>query len=133
MSAGFYAALHRSLISYWELQVEEDDPTPFYEPLLRSFVLGLGVGVIFESGHVALRVRLGHYFTMFINSHCPTFLRVPKNFLKGVLQEGTEHVQKLGWNGCRLEGPVVLARGLAGSVTLWQTFDGVLNDSLAWS
>lgn len=67
----------QSLNGCCQLQVEEDDPTPFYEPLLRSFVLGLGVGVIFESGHVALRVRPGHSFTIFMNSHYPTLLKAP--------------------------------------------------------
>ncbi|KAL0037931.1 hypothetical protein WJX79_006055 [Trebouxia sp. C0005] len=34
-------------------KVQEDDPTPFFEPLLRSFVLGLGTGALFEASHVS--------------------------------------------------------------------------------
>ncbi len=37
----------------------QDDPTPFFEPLLRSFLLGLSAGALFESAHVALKVRAG--------------------------------------------------------------------------
>ncbi|CAK0786996.1 hypothetical protein CVIRNUC_010212 [Coccomyxa viridis] len=33
----------------------KDDPTPFFEPLLRSFLLGLTCGAVFESLHVALK------------------------------------------------------------------------------
>ncbi|KAK9824593.1 hypothetical protein WJX72_011558 [[Myrmecia] bisecta] len=33
----------------------DDDPSPFFEPLLRSFLLGLGAGAIFESLHVAMK------------------------------------------------------------------------------
>ncbi|KAK9917944.1 hypothetical protein WJX75_009983 [Coccomyxa subellipsoidea] len=33
----------------------QDDPTPFFEPLLRSFLLGLSAGALFESAHVALK------------------------------------------------------------------------------
>ena len=39
-----------------QAQDNQGDPTPFFEPLLRSFILGLGAGVLFESGTVALRV-----------------------------------------------------------------------------
>ena len=38
------------------LQVPESDPTPFFEPLLRSFVLGLGTGALFEATHVSWKV-----------------------------------------------------------------------------
>ena len=38
------------------LQVSQSDPTPFFEPLLRSFVLGLGTGAIFEATHVSWKV-----------------------------------------------------------------------------
>ena len=38
------------------LQVPQNDPTPFFEPLLRSFVLGLGTGAIFEASHVSWKV-----------------------------------------------------------------------------
>ncbi|KAL0046822.1 hypothetical protein WJX82_010864 [Trebouxia sp. C0006] len=34
-------------------KAQEDDPTPFFEPLLRSFVLGLGTGALFEASHVS--------------------------------------------------------------------------------
>jgi len=33
------------------------EPSPFFEPLVRSFVLGLGAGAICEAGHVAFKVR----------------------------------------------------------------------------
>lgn len=39
-----------------KVQVQEDDPTPFFEPLLRSFVLGLGTGALFEASHVSWKV-----------------------------------------------------------------------------
>ena len=35
----------------------DEDPSPFFEPLLRSFLLGLGAGAIFESLHVCMKVR----------------------------------------------------------------------------
>ena len=38
------------------LQAQESDPTPFFEPLLRSFVLGLGTGALFEASHVSWKV-----------------------------------------------------------------------------
>jgi len=38
------------------VQAQEDDPTPFFEPLLRSFVLGLGTGALFEASHVSWKV-----------------------------------------------------------------------------
>lgn len=38
------------------LQAQESDPTPFFEPLLRSFVLGLGTGALFEATHVSWKV-----------------------------------------------------------------------------
>jgi hypothetical protein len=31
------------------------DPSPFFEPLLRSFLLGVSAGAIWETGHVALK------------------------------------------------------------------------------
>ncbi|KAK9837299.1 hypothetical protein WJX81_004912 [Elliptochloris bilobata] len=37
------------------VQVDED-PSPFFEPLLRSFLLGLGAGAIFESLHVCMKL-----------------------------------------------------------------------------
>lgn len=40
------------------LQAPRSDPTPFFEPLLRSFVLGLGTGALFEFTHVSWKVRL---------------------------------------------------------------------------
>jgi len=39
-----------------KVQAQEDDPTPFFEPLLRSFVLGLGTGALFEASHVSWKV-----------------------------------------------------------------------------
>jgi len=38
------------------VQVDED-PSPFFEPLLRSFLLGLGAGALFEALHVCMKVR----------------------------------------------------------------------------
>jgi len=32
------------------------EPSPFFEPLVRSFVLGLGFGALCESAHVAFKV-----------------------------------------------------------------------------
>ena len=71
----------------------DEDPSPFFEPLLRSFLLGLGAGAIFESLHVCTKVRrraaaappppaplLCHYFVAFsavlLPSRC-TGLRCP--------------------------------------------------------
>ena len=45
------------------MQVEED-PSPFFEPLLRSFLLGLGAGALFESLHVCLKVRARRHHTL---------------------------------------------------------------------
>ena len=41
----------------WSPQVAvlQEDPTPFFEPLLRSFILGLGAGALFETLHVATK------------------------------------------------------------------------------
>lgn len=36
----------------------DEDPSPFFEPLLRSFLLGLGAGALFESLHVCMKVRV---------------------------------------------------------------------------
>lgn len=38
-------------------QAEKEDPSPYFEPLVRSLLLGLSCGVIFESLHVALKVQ----------------------------------------------------------------------------
>jgi len=35
----------------------QDDPSFFLEPLMRSFVLGVSAGCIFESLHVVGKVR----------------------------------------------------------------------------
>ena len=43
-----------ALVSF---QAPASDPTPFFEPLLRSFVLGLGTGALFEFTHVSWKVR----------------------------------------------------------------------------
>ena len=40
------------------VQGSQGDPSPFFEPLLRSFLLGLGAAGIFESAHVASKVCL---------------------------------------------------------------------------
>ena len=40
----------------WLFLLSQDDPTPFFEPLLRSFLLGLTCGACFESLHVAAKV-----------------------------------------------------------------------------
>ena len=45
-----------SLLINLPLQAQESDPTPFFEPLLRSFVLGLGSGALFEATHVSWKV-----------------------------------------------------------------------------
>ncbi len=57
-SAADHKQQHEVNHSCCSLQGEEEDPTPFFEPLLRSLVLGVGTGVIFESGHVALQVNI---------------------------------------------------------------------------
>ncbi len=38
------------------MPVEDAEPSPFFEPLLRSFLLGVGAGVICESAHVLFKV-----------------------------------------------------------------------------
>lgn len=90
----FVQSFSNSLNSFRQLQGEEDDPTPFYEPLLRSFVLGLGVGVIFESGHVALRVRLGHCSSTFINNHCLHLFESIPLLLGGFFKNGQDMFRK---------------------------------------
>ena len=37
-----------------QVQTRLDCPTPFFEPLVRSFLLGVGTGALFEGAHVSL-------------------------------------------------------------------------------
>lgn len=52
------AAYKATQCAHDSLQGSQGDPSPFFEPLLRSFLLGLGAAGIFESAHVASKVRL---------------------------------------------------------------------------
>ena len=52
-------SVHHNLRVYTRQAAQVDeDPSPFFEPLLRSFLLGLGAGALFESLHVCMKVRV---------------------------------------------------------------------------
>lgn len=73
-----------------KVQAQEDDPTPFFEPLLRSFVLGLGTGALFEASHVSWKV-------------CPFYC-------------GSSCVQ-LCWSGCLLASCPCILSTFGGDLT----------------
>ena len=39
----------------------QDVRAPFLDPFLRTFFLGLGTGMLFEGGHIALQVLQGTF------------------------------------------------------------------------
>lgn len=51
------------------LLFQDEDPSPFFEPFLRTFVLGAGAGVICEAVHSLDKVRCCTFL--------PAFSRVP--------------------------------------------------------